>query len=60
MNLLTIYEVADVLRVSTATVKRLWSSGKFPEPRRVGHQLRWRREVVEQWLENTEAEKGTA
>ena len=42
MTLLTIDDVAELLRCSTRHVRRLSDSGKMPAPVRLGTLLRWR------------------
>jgi excisionase family DNA binding protein len=48
-KLLTLEEVADYLRLSKDTVYRLANTGKLPASK-VGHQWRFRKEDVDQWL----------
>jgi excisionase family DNA binding protein len=50
---LTTREVADYIRVSPETVLRWWRANpkKIPGGRRVNGVLRFRAEVVEQWVE---------
>lgn len=43
--------VAEMLGVSTRTVWRLLSAGKFVEPLRLGGSVRWRLYEVEEWVE---------
>ncbi len=48
--LLDVDEVALVLKCSARTVYRLAGSGRIPRPIRLGGLVRWRREVVEDWI----------
>ncbi len=48
--LLDVDEVALVLKCSARTVCRLAGSGRIPRPVRLGGLVRWRREVVEDWI----------
>lgn len=48
--LLTADETAQLVAVSTRTLWRLLSAGKFPRPVRVGGSTRWRRAEVEKWV----------
>lgn len=52
-ELLTLAEIAEVLRVHPRTVSRLLDAGKFPAPDfnpGSSHLRRWRRETVERAL----------
>ena len=42
--------VADLLKVSRSTVRRMWWRKQFPAPVQVGVLNRWRRSDVETWL----------
>ena len=48
---LTISDVADMLKISERTVRRLQGRGELPSYR-VGSQLRFRRADVERWIES--------
>lgn len=49
--LMTAREVADHLRLSASTVRRLTKAGHgFPQPRRIGGSLRWLRAEINQYL----------
>lgn len=48
--LLTVRQLAELLQVSTRTVWRMQSAGELPEPIRISHRVRWRRDDVEEWL----------
>ena len=50
-SLMTLEEVASYLRLSKDTVYRMAQSGKIPACK-VGGQWRFRRDEVEQWLED--------
>ena len=59
-RLLTLAEVATYLRLSKDTVYRMASNAKLPASK-VGNQWRFRREDVDQWLEenkNVRPERG--
>ena len=44
-------EVAALVAISTRTLWRLVSVGRFPEPVRVGGSTRWRLADVERWIQ---------
>lgn len=46
----TLGEVADLLKVSGLTVRRMWCRGQFPAPIAMGRIIRWRAADVERWL----------
>jgi excisionase family DNA binding protein len=48
-TLMTIHEVADLLRCSTRTIHRLIDRGEIPRPLRFGTLLRWPRTQIEGW-----------
>ena len=48
--LLTVAEVAKVLRISTRSVWRLVNTGKLIKPVRIGGSIRWRRTDLENWI----------
>ena len=48
--LITAVELAQLLKVSTRTLWRLQSAGRLPEPVRFGGAVRWRLEVVRNWI----------
>jgi excisionase family DNA binding protein len=52
MELLTIEEVAERLRVSVLTVRWLRQEGRFAPAIRVGRRLMWDAEDVAAWLES--------
>ncbi len=43
-------EVARLLGISKRTLWRLLSVGKLPAPIRLGNNVRWRLDEVEQWI----------
>jgi excisionase family DNA binding protein len=49
---LTIGQVADLLQISTLTVRRMWQRGEFVAPVSLGRVIRWRTTDVEDWLKN--------
>jgi len=48
--LYTVKELAQVLRVSRATLDRLQACGVLPGKVKIGHQVRYVRHIVEAWL----------
>jgi len=48
--MLSIKQLAELLAVSTASIRNLIRAGKLPPPTRVGRQYRWRREAIDRWL----------
>ena len=48
--LMTVFEVARVLRISTRSVWRLVTSSKLVEPIRIGGSIRWRRADLHDWI----------
>ena len=51
-RLLTTAEVAALLRCSRVHVIRLARDGGLPRPLRIGAILRWREDVILEWLES--------
>jgi excisionase family DNA binding protein len=51
-ELLTIRELAKILKVSQRSIWRLVASGKLVEPLRVGGSIRWRRDDIRNWIDN--------
>lgn len=49
-ELLDVERVAEMLAVSTRTVRRMADSGQMPRPLKVASLIRWRRSDIEQWL----------
>lgn len=48
--MLTVKEVAAILKCSPRTVYRLADAGKMPPPCRLGAMVRWPCAVVESWI----------
>jgi excisionase family DNA binding protein len=48
----TLGEVADMLKCSQLTVRRMWIRKQFPAPINVGRVIRWRESDVQAWLAN--------
>ena len=48
--LMTVFEVAKVLRISTRSIWRLVTSSKLVEPIRIGGSIRWRRADLQDWI----------
>lgn len=44
-------ELAQLMRISTRTLWRLLSAHKIPEPIRLGGAVRWRIEVIQDWID---------
>lgn len=51
-SMLTVREVAYLLRSSVRTVYRLRSEGKVPMSVKIGGLVRWNRAELENWLQN--------
>jgi len=49
--LLTVKEVAELLGFSERTVYRLADSGTMPGPIKIGASVRWRKNELDQWIE---------
>ncbi len=49
--LLTVKEVAEMLGLSERTVYRLADVGNMPRPVKIGAAVRWRRNELDQWIE---------
>jgi excisionase family DNA binding protein len=47
----TASELSQLLRISTRTLWRLLSAHKIPEPVRLGSAVRWRMELIQDWIE---------
>jgi excisionase family DNA binding protein len=52
LRLLTKEQLAAKLQLSTRTVYRKWQDGEIPPPIKLGSVVRWRSDVIEQWIEN--------
>ena len=50
MELLNVKDIASRLRVSARQVWKLHSSGRLPEPVRLGRWVRWRATDIERWV----------
>ncbi|MCC6145420.1 MAG: helix-turn-helix domain-containing protein [Candidatus Hydrogenedentes bacterium] len=50
--LMTVGEVAELLRVSTRMIHRLRDSGRMPQPIKLGGSVRWRRAELLEWIED--------
>ena len=50
MELLSVRELANRMKVSTRHVWSLLSSGRLPEPVRIGRSVRWRVDLIDQWI----------
>ena len=59
-QLLTIQEVADSLKISVPTVRRLFLSGQLPPPIRVGKSLRWKPSSLTEFFDFDETEEHPA
>jgi len=49
--LLTIRELAAILKISQRSIWRLVSNGKLIQPLHVGGSIRWRQDEVLKWIE---------
>lgn len=50
--LLTVQEVAELLRCSPRHIRRLADGGQMPLPIHLGHLVRWRKFELDQWIED--------
>lgn len=50
LTLLSVSDLARVLRTSNRTIWRLLAAGKLPEPVRLGARPRWTAETLRQWV----------
>jgi excisionase family DNA binding protein len=48
--LMTVGEVAELLRVSTRMIYRLKDAGRMPQPLKLGGSVRWRRAELMAWI----------
>ena len=48
--MLTVDDLAAMLRCSSRSVYRLTDAGRLPRPVKLGGLVRWRREAVENWI----------
>ena len=51
-QLLTINDVAEILKISQRSIWRLVASGKLVAPLRVGGSIRWKREDIREWIDS--------
>lgn len=64
MELMTIDEIADFLRISKVTVYRFLDKNKkyydseFPQPVRIGRSVAWIKSEIEAWV-SSKAKRGT-
>ena len=49
LRLLSVASLAELLELSTRQVRRLDSTGKIPQPHRLGRSVRWRRAEILAW-----------
>ena len=49
-HMLTIREIAEMLRCSARTLYRLKDAGHMPKPIRIGKLIRWNRSEIEIWI----------
>ena len=54
-SLLTVGDVADLLKISVRGVWRLVGKGEFPKPMHIGRLARWKTETYEAWLDQRKA-----
>ena len=50
-SLLTIDDLAKRLNVSKGTIRNHLNEGRIPSPIRLGNNLRWRPEQINEWIE---------
>jgi predicted DNA-binding transcriptional regulator AlpA len=50
-RLMSVRDVAELLKCSSHHVYMLKTYGKIPKPIKLGRILRWRRGVIEKWIE---------
>ncbi|WP_152097679.1 helix-turn-helix domain-containing protein [Lacipirellula parvula] len=55
--LISIKQVAELLSLSTRTVRRAWYSGELPPPIRIGRSVRWRLLDIENYQGNYDGER---
>ena len=55
-EIMTVQEVAQYLRLSTATVYKLAQAGAFPG-RKVGRVWRFKRELLDEWIKQLSSSK---
>jgi len=52
MELLTVRQVAAMLKLSTRQVFKLSTSGRLPEPVKLARSTRWRESDIARWIES--------
>lgn len=52
-QMLTVGDLAELLRVPTKSVYRMHSRGDLPRAKRIGGLLRWEPSAIERWLKRT-------
>lgn len=50
VELLTKEQVAQRLQLSIRTIYRKWQDGEMPAPIKLGHVIRWRSDVIDEWI----------
>ncbi|XZE20284.1 helix-turn-helix transcriptional regulator [Pirellulaceae bacterium SH449] len=50
-QLITIQEVASLLRLSVRSVRRLISRGDLSEPLKIGRSVRWKKRTIQEWID---------
>jgi len=51
LQMISADDLAAILKISKRTLWRLLSSKGLPEPTRFGKCVRWRRGIMEQWID---------
>lgn len=49
--LIPVERLAEMLNLSTRTVWRMLAAGRIPEPVRIGGSVRWRLDLIRQWVD---------
>ncbi len=57
MTMLTVPRLAELLAVDPRTIRRWRSAGHLPPALSVGGVIRWRAEVIDQWIADREGER---
>lgn len=52
MQLLTDFDIANLLKVSRRQVWKLLAMGRLPDPLRISRSVRWRAADIDKWIEN--------
>lgn len=59
MDMIHFDEVSRMTRLSKRQLRRLWTSGDFPEPVRISpRRLAWPAAALEAWFQDRAAERG--